>query len=93
VARIGSDRARKTTLQALRKEWENLAFKPGEDGDDFALCLNTLQQKMLQFSDKTYSEERSRASKSKCLARLDGWIDSWAECFSKWPVFTRVTQD
>jgi hypothetical protein len=36
VARIGSDCARKTTLQALRKEWENLAFKPGEDVDDFA---------------------------------------------------------
>jgi hypothetical protein len=43
AARIGSDRARKTTLQALRKEWENLAFKPGEDVDDFALRLNTLQ--------------------------------------------------
>jgi hypothetical protein len=42
AARIGSDRARKTTLQALRKEWENLAFKPGEDIDDFALRLNTL---------------------------------------------------
>ena len=25
AARIGSDRARKSTLQALRKEWENLA--------------------------------------------------------------------
>jgi hypothetical protein len=37
AARIGSDRARKTTLQALHKEWENLAFKPGEDVDDFAL--------------------------------------------------------
>ena len=42
AARIGSDRASKTTLQALRKEWENLAFKPGEDVDDFALRLNTL---------------------------------------------------
>jgi hypothetical protein len=42
AACIGSDRARKTTLQALRKEWENLAFKPGEDDDDFALRLNTL---------------------------------------------------
>jgi hypothetical protein len=31
----------------LRKEWENLAFKPGEDVDDFALRLNTLQQKMM----------------------------------------------
>jgi hypothetical protein len=43
AARIGSDHARKTTLQAPRKEWENLAFKPGEDVDDFALRLNTLQ--------------------------------------------------
>jgi hypothetical protein len=47
TARIGSDHARKTTLQALRKEWENLAFKPGVDVDDFALHLNTLQQKMV----------------------------------------------
>jgi hypothetical protein len=42
VARIGSDHAHKSTLQALRKEWENLAFKLGEDVDDFALRLNTL---------------------------------------------------
>jgi hypothetical protein len=42
ATRIGNDRARKTTLHALRKEWENLAFKSGEDVDDFALCLNTL---------------------------------------------------
>jgi hypothetical protein len=41
VARIDSDRARKTTLQALHKEWENLAFKPGEDVDDFALHFST----------------------------------------------------
>jgi phenylalanine-4-hydroxylase len=26
VARIGSNHARKTTLQTLHKEWENLAF-------------------------------------------------------------------
>ena len=44
AARIGSDRARKSTLQALRKEWENLAFKPGEDVDDFALRLNTVAE-------------------------------------------------
>jgi hypothetical protein len=43
VARIGSDCARKTTLQALRKEWENLAIKTGENIDDFAFRLNTLQ--------------------------------------------------
>jgi hypothetical protein len=57
ATRIGSDRARKTTLQALRKEWENLAFKPVEDVDDFALRLNTLLQKMVQFGDDTYDEE------------------------------------
>jgi hypothetical protein len=57
VARISNDRARKTTLQALHKEWENLTFKTDEDVDDFALRLNTLQQKMVQFSDDTYGEE------------------------------------
>jgi hypothetical protein len=58
ATRIASDRARKTTLQTLRKEWENLAFKPGEDVDDFALRLNTLLQKMVKFGDDTYDEER-----------------------------------
>jgi hypothetical protein len=42
ATRIGNDRACKTTLQALRKEWENLAFRPGEGVDDYALHLNTL---------------------------------------------------
>jgi hypothetical protein len=78
VTRIGSDRARKTTLQALRKEWENLTFKPGEDVDGFALHLNTLLQKMVQFGDDTYDEERellrssfvaSPRSTSRLLAR------------------------
>jgi hypothetical protein len=59
TACIGSDYTCKTTLQALHKEWENLAFKLGDDIDDFALRLNTLQQKMVQFSDDTYDEERA----------------------------------
>ena len=67
AARIGSDRARKTTLQALRKEWENLAFKPGEDIDDFALRLNTLLQKMVQFGDDTYNEERAVEKLFRCI--------------------------
>jgi hypothetical protein len=77
MACIGSDHARKTTLQTLHKEWENLAFKTGEDVDDFALRLNTLQQKMVQFGDDTYGEERtvekpfgaSPRSTSRSLAR------------------------
>jgi hypothetical protein len=67
VAHIGSDRARKTTLQALRKEWENLALKPGEDVDDFALRLNTLLQKMVQFGDDTYNEERAVEKLFRCI--------------------------
>jgi hypothetical protein len=67
AACIGSDCVRKTTLQALRKEWENLTFKPGEDVDDFALRLNTLQQKMVQFSDDTYGEERAVEKLFRCI--------------------------
>jgi hypothetical protein len=67
AACIGSDRVRKTTLQALRKEWEKLAFKPGEDVDDFALRLNTLQQKMVQFGDDTYDEERAVEKLFRCI--------------------------
>jgi hypothetical protein len=67
TARIVSDRAHKTTLQALHKEWENLAFKPGENVDEFALCLNTLQQKMVQFGDDTYGEERAIEKLFRCI--------------------------
>jgi hypothetical protein len=67
AARIGSDHARKATLQALRKEWENLAFKPGEDVDDFALRLNTLQQKMVQFGNGTNGEERAIEKLFRCI--------------------------
>jgi hypothetical protein len=66
ATRIGSDRTRKTTLQGLRKEWENLSFKPGENADDFALRLNTLLQKMVQFGD-TYDEERAVEKLFHCI--------------------------
>ena len=67
AARVGSDRARTSTLQALRKEWENLAFKPGEDVDDFALRLNTLLQKVVQFGDDAYDEERAVEKLLRCV--------------------------
>ncbi|XP_034594666.1 uncharacterized protein [Setaria viridis] len=67
AARVGSDHARKSTLQVLRKEWENLAFKPGEDVDDFALRLNTLLQKMVQYGDGTYGEERAVEKLLRCV--------------------------
>jgi hypothetical protein len=58
---------RKSILQALRKEWENLAFKLGEDVDDFALHLNTLLQKMVQYGDDTYDEERAVEKLFRCV--------------------------
>jgi hypothetical protein len=58
-----------TTLQALRKEWENLTFMLGEDVDDFTLRLNTLQQKMVQFDDDTYSEERAIEKLFRCILK------------------------
>ena len=67
AARIGSDHARKSTLQALRKEWKNLAFKPGKDVDDFALRLNTLLQKMVTFGDDTYDDERAVEKLFRCV--------------------------
>jgi hypothetical protein len=66
AARIGSDRARNSTLQTLRKKWENLALKPGEDLDDFALRLNTLRQKLVQFGDASYDEERAIEKLFRC---------------------------
>jgi hypothetical protein len=69
ATRIGSNRVRKTTLQALCKEWENLAFKLGEDVDDFALRLNTLLQKMVQFGDNTYDEERAIEKLFCCIPK------------------------
>jgi hypothetical protein len=38
-----------------------LAFKPGEDVDDFALHLTTLRQQMEQYGDYDISEERAVA--------------------------------
>jgi hypothetical protein len=45
----------------------NLAFEPGEDVDDFVLRLNTLQQKMVQFSNDTYGEERAVEKLFRCI--------------------------
>jgi hypothetical protein len=69
VAHIGSDRAHKTTLQVLHKEWENLTFKLSEDVDDFALRLNTVQQKMVQFGDDTYDKERAVEKLFWCIPK------------------------
>jgi hypothetical protein len=44
-----------------------MAFMPGEDVDDFALRLNTLQQKMVQFGDDTYDEERAVEKLFRCI--------------------------
>jgi hypothetical protein len=64
TARIDSDRACRSTLQKLLQEWENLAFKPGEDVDDFALRLNTLMQQLARYGDDDIDEERELSRSS-----------------------------
>jgi hypothetical protein len=44
-----------------------MAFKPREDVDDFALRLNTLQQKMVQFDDDTYGDKRAVEKLFRCI--------------------------
>jgi hypothetical protein len=46
-----------------------LAFKSGEDIDDFALRLNTLMQKLVQFGDGTYDEERAIEKLFYCVPK------------------------
>jgi hypothetical protein len=43
TARIDVDCVRRATLQRLCKEWENLAFHPGEQIEDFTLRLSALK--------------------------------------------------
>jgi len=57
AARIGVDRVRCATLQRLRKEWENLAFRPGEQVEDFTLRLSALKQQMARHGNKDLDEE------------------------------------
>jgi hypothetical protein len=59
AACIGVDRICRATLQRLRKEWENLAFRPGEQIEDFAPRLSTLKQQMALHGNKDLNEERA----------------------------------
>jgi hypothetical protein len=67
IAAVLSEIQFSLSVLTLCKEWENLTFKPSEDVDDFALRLNTLQQKMVQFSDDTYGEERAIEKLFRCI--------------------------
>jgi len=59
AARIGVDRVRRATLQRLRKEWENLSFRPGEHIEDIALRLATVKQQMILHGERNMDEERA----------------------------------
>ena len=80
VARIGSDRARRSTLQKLRQEWENLAFKPGEDVDDFALRLNTLMQQLARYGDNDIDEERAVEKFLRVVPKKYSQVPSRSRC-------------
>jgi hypothetical protein len=58
-SRIGSYRARKSTLQKLSPEWDRLAFKPGENVENFALHLSSLMQQMVQYGGDDIDKEKA----------------------------------
>ena len=59
TARIGGERARRTALQRLRREWELLSFRPGEQAEDFTLRLIALKQQLALHGDTDINEERA----------------------------------
>jgi hypothetical protein len=66
AARVDSDCTRKSALQKLQEEWGHLAFKPGEEADDFALRLSNLRQRLEQYGDYEITEERAVAKFLHC---------------------------
>jgi hypothetical protein len=56
ASRVDIDRARKATMQKLRREWDHLSFRPGEDIDDFALHLSSLMQQLARHGDTDIDE-------------------------------------
>ncbi|CAO2193121.1 unnamed protein product [Urochloa humidicola] len=69
AARVGTGRARKSTLQKLRQEWDRLAFKPGEDVNDFALRLSSLKERMERYDDDEISQEKTVAKFLRCVPK------------------------
>jgi hypothetical protein len=49
--RIGDDRVRRATAQALRSEYENIKLRADERIEDFALRLTNLTQRMAALGD------------------------------------------
>jgi hypothetical protein len=66
AAWVGSDRTRKSALQKLWEECDRLAFKPGEEIDDFALRLSSMRQRLEQYGDYEITEERAIAKFLDC---------------------------
>jgi hypothetical protein len=45
-------------VQKLRQQWDCLTFQPGEDVDDFALCLSGLVQQLAYHNDGVINEPK-----------------------------------
>jgi hypothetical protein len=45
-------------VQKLCQEWDHLAFQPGEDIDDFSLCLFDLVQQLAWHSDGDIDKQK-----------------------------------
>ena len=80
TARIRGERARRTALQRLRREWELLSFCPGEQAEDFTLRLIALKQQLALHGDTDINEERAvekllRAAPAKYCIAIETLLD------------------
>jgi len=62
---VGSDRAKKMTLQRLRRDWDLLSFRDGEQVDDFALRLSGMMSSL-----SIYGEQVSEQNAVENLLRV-----------------------
>jgi len=55
--RIGSDRAKRARIQQLRRELNDIKFKPGESVEDFTLRLQSLATQLATYGKKVDDED------------------------------------
>ena len=64
--RVGSNRAKKATVQLLKQEYANLKFKDDETVEDFSLRLQTLISKLKSHGVTIDEEEAVSCTSTPC---------------------------
>lgn len=90
AARVGGDSIRRATLQRLRGEWEALAFRTGEQVEDFVVRLTNLMEQMARNGDTDLMEERPMEKFLRCMPKRYAQIRNSIETLRD---FEQITVD